>query len=273
MLEIANRCDTGFKASQNQRLFVEIALLQMSTVVSEPLIGSETPASTQGKRSEPAKRPPIQKKEVAAESSVPKQSAEIKADDSEPVPIKKPEKKVSSTDHITEGTSTKTPSGSAGKTPASSKQRMTISIKDRLSGNDPDGSEQAIDRSKLPKDGFTEKRVQELWIEYADSCKADGRHQFATTLTMNKPVVRSEFEIEFPVTNSVQQAEVQDNLEKISEYFQKKLNNFHILISCVITETPSEEAKPYTTSEKFHRMAEKNPDMNELRQQFDLDFD
>ncbi len=273
MLDIVNKCDIGFKASQNQRLFVEIALLQLSSVVSEPHNELKPLASDQGKSSEPANKTTIQKKETTSEFSIPKQTDQKKPDSSEPVPGKKPGHKASSADQKKEDTITKSTSGTERKAPTASKQRMTISIKDRLKGNDPDGSEQAVDKSKLPKDSFDETRVQELWLEYANGCKADGRHQFATTLTMNKPVLRSELEIEFPVTNSVQQAEVQDNLENISQYFQKKLNNFHILISCVVTETPAEETKPYTTSEKFHRMAEKNPDMNQLRQQFDLDFD
>jgi DNA polymerase-3 subunit gamma/tau len=267
LLDIANRCDTGFKASQNQRLFVEVALLQMSALVNQNgTSGSET---------------------LKPDNKTVVKESQKKNDEDEPASLKKP---VQSQSDAGKAGEQKEPAGrspsiqpkvtapspikvnSPEKPEPGQKKRMTISIKDRLLGNDDD-SDDSPDLSKLPKDNFTELKMQELWIEYANNCKSEGRHQFATTLTMSKPAKVSDLQIEFPVTNSVQQAEVQDNLEKMAAFLQKGLNNYHILINCVVMETPAEEAKPYTTSEKFQRMAEKNPDMNQLRQQFDLDFD
>lgn len=275
LLDIANKCDTGFKASQNQRLFVEIALLQMSSVSSAPQQATNPVVPVSDKTDTKTTPTITQKKSSPAETPVKEntsgQTDNHKSSEVQPkTVIEHAETRVEKKKFEGPPSGSKTPERTSTKGKG---QRMTISIKDRLLGNDTDGTEETADKSKLPKDDFTESRVQELWEEYAGTIREEGRHQFATTLTMNKPVKKSEVSIEFPVTNSVQQAEVQDNLDKMSAFFQQRLNNFHIIISCVVTDTPEMEAKPYTTSEKFHKMAEKNPDMNQLRQQFDLDFD
>ena len=53
---------------------------------------------------------------------------------------------------------------------------------------------------------------------------------------------------------------------------RKELNNYSVQLVTTITNNNSEK-KLYTATDKFKRMAEKNPAINKLRQQFDLDIE
>lgn len=54
---------------------------------------------------------------------------------------------------------------------------------------------------------------------------------------------------------------------------KKGLQNGQITISTRVVEETELKETAYTPAEKFNKMAEKNPDLNQLRSQFDLELD
>ena len=59
----------------------------------------------------------------------------------------------------------------------------------------------------------------------------------------------------------------------IKNFLSKKLNCDNIKIKFEVTELDEKDKKPYTNSEKFKEMGNQNPNLEELRSKFDLDYD
>jgi DNA polymerase-3 subunit gamma/tau len=71
----------------------------------------------------------------------------------------------------------------------------------------------------------------------------------------------------------VQEEDIRETRNELLSYLKDKLNNSFIDLNVVMTEKAPESERAYTTRDKFKKMAEKNPDLEKLRQQFDLDLD
>ena len=59
----------------------------------------------------------------------------------------------------------------------------------------------------------------------------------------------------------------------VKTYLSKELNNDNIQIKFEVTELDEKDKKPYTNSEKFKEMVNQNPNLEDLRSKFDLDYD
>ena len=53
----------------------------------------------------------------------------------------------------------------------------------------------------------------------------------------------------------------------------EKLSNDNIQINFEVSELDEKNKKPYTNSEKFKEMVNQNPNLEDLRSKFDLDYD
>lgn len=94
----------------------------------------------------------------------------------------------------------------------------------------------------------------------------------STTLKKHRPVLKEDFLIEFCVDNKVLAEDLNQKRNDLLKFLISKLNNPNIHLQIIIPEHPI-GIKPYTSREKFGRMAEKNPGLLDLREQLDLEID
>ena len=99
-----------------------------------------------------------------------------------------------------------------------------------------------------------------------------GKHNLYSTLCFRKPVLKENALIEFTIDNKVQEETLENEKSELLGFLRKELNNYSTALKTVIT-TVESERKPYTSGDKFKRMAEKNPALLKLKQQFDLDIE
>ncbi len=92
-------------------------------------------------------------------------------------------------------------------------------------------------------------------------------------INKHEPRLIDHFIIEFPVDNPIQSDDIQANKQEILFYLKEKLSNTGIEIRPRVIDTEEQQGTAYTPADKFKLMAEKNPDLNQLRQQFDLELD
>ncbi len=258
LLDIGNKCDTTFKSSQNQRLLVEITLLRMSRITSaifnnseQPLIKTETP-----------RKPTV---------AIPEKKAGLDNSENQKTKPVVPEKPVIISEALTQNKESK----QVEQEDVNTRQLSgTVSIKERLSKK-KQTNEVASEQNKaeLPATAFNQDLLALVWEELTNKFESEDRKQLATTLGMYAPRVISDKEVRFMVGTTVQQTEFNTNKTEIMDFIRRKLNNFVMDVSCEVSETEDRERKPYTNSEKFQKMAEKNPDLNTFKKQFDLDFD
>jgi len=265
-IELANDSDLKYKASKNQRLLVELCLMQLASLNfeaekknSKPYI---IPASYFRKRGiEPIKidsKKLIEQEETTDHIPNP--------DDS----IIGPEEELTNTEDITAKkiaekrpeiilkSQQKATSGLSLKSISKKKEHQLRQI------------EVIIDEEDLPKDDFTEEAFINAWNTYSKTLRKKGKRNLASILKIDTPKIKdTTIHLEFP--NNTNKVELERTQADLLGYIRKQLNNFDIKLSITVNEE-LEKQYVYSAKEKFEKLNKKNPALDLLRKTFDLDI-
>ncbi|HXC05005.1 MAG TPA: hypothetical protein VNZ86_09660, partial [Bacteroidia bacterium] len=124
----------------------------------------------------------------------------------------------------------------------------------------------------LPRKPYTEFQIENAWQIYAGIQKTNNKPNYAVTLSSRKPRLGENNMIEFTVDNASQAEFLQNDKQELLSFLRKELSNYDLQINILVNKIEGER-KLYTAQDKFKHMAEKNPALAKLRQQFDLDVD
>ena len=250
-IELANNCDLTYKNSKNQRLLVELCLMQLASLTadsqkkkSEPYI---IPPSNTTKVAEP--KPNTQKTEKTTASEKAPETAQQQAskpdDVSQPIPKPQPEKE-------------KTVSAFSLK----SIEKKAALKKELQAKKTP--------QEKLPTKSFTENDIHLAWKEYTKLLEKKGERILVSHLNMQLPEVKGTvLHVTFP--NDTIKVELEKAKGKLLNYIRHKVENHEVTLEISVNET-AEKRYAYTTREKFELLKEKYPIVDEMRKTFDLDI-
>lgn len=249
-LELANRCDIEFKSSQNQRLLTELSLLKMCAqndreVFSLPASG-EAPA----------------KKKVESITSAPVVPPAV----AEPMLSQSPSHSTPAQAQVTASTVAQSSSVSPKKRASSS--RFSINAPSDKVEESPASTARAIRDQP-----FDEKAVRDSLQLCAEKLMQAGRKNLAVTLNRHKALLLENNLIEIPVDNRVQADEIQLSRSEILSLLREHLQNDLVDLIQRVLEDHEVTPTAYTPAEKYNQMVKKNPELNQLRQQFDLELD
>ncbi|MCB0478444.1 MAG: hypothetical protein KDC84_09795 [Crocinitomicaceae bacterium] len=102
----------------------------------------------------------------------------------------------------------------------------------------------------------------------------DGRDSLAATLTTSEIELKTDFILEFKVSNTIQKNSLEQYRNEIVSFLRRGLQNWGTDISCEIVEKDnSDDIQLMTSIDKFKKMSEKNPDLLALQKRFKLDID
>ena len=258
-LDIIQKTDFNYKSSNNKRLHLEIALLQMAAI-TQP-----RQAKTDSQQTLLAD----EKKKTELNSGVSEKPVILPV-----VPVVRPEIKPNVPVF-------KTSSEQQDPKPASSQAKGffpgTISIKQEVKVKPVEEKEVEIDIFDTDSDEFLNAKslniedVEDAWKEFAEKF-AQGQPNLLSTLTSNKPFLGDGFEIKFEVKNSIQEKEIDLVKGEMALFLRERLNNRFIRIKIEIS-TDVATIRPYRPEEIFKHMADKNPAIIKLRQRFGLEPD
>lgn len=269
-LNIINRCDTQYKSSKNHRLQVELALMQLCSINSP-----DTEKKNDGIKINSANTP--------TQSNTPPIKTET------PIPLNDStgqtnNGKSASANAVPASTSVKaaatltatSPTVATGKKPGLKSSSPSINqfinqTKTETKKVATEANEAAPDYER-PATVFSQEILENTWNLYAKEIQQKGKINLYSTLSFRKPLLKENFTIEFTIENKVQQEVLEQERLDLLSFLRKQLNNYSINLKTMIN-TVESERKPYTTGDKFKRMAEKNPAINKLKQLFDLDID
>jgi len=127
-------------------------------------------------------------------------------------------------------------------------------------------------QNNLLKTSFTQQALETTWDKYANDLKAKGRANLASALLSKRPVLTDESIIEFSVNNKALEESINEDKLNFLGFLRKELNNFSIQLNLVMT-VAEDKTNLYTATDKYKHLAEKNPNINKLRQAFDLDIE
>jgi len=127
-----------------------------------------------------------------------------------------------------------------------------------------------LEEDDLPKDAFTEEQMQTAWISYVQKIEGEGKHNLTSILSIDTPRLKdTTIQLEFP--NSTNKIEVERQQYELLAFLRQKLNNYDISISITVNEK-MDKKYAYTDMEKFEKLNEKNPNLDLLRKTFDLNI-
>ncbi len=278
-IEIANTCDLKYKTSRNQRLLVELCLLQLASL---------TASDEKKKSSLNQKRfvlPPSHFKNVLP---VVKEQLDVSVVEKQAVAthteLVEEELEPTETQHIVQEPTAKTKTVEAEEKPNPVVNRPQILPErkaDKVSAlslksirKKKDLQKELVaklpDQKNLPTEDFTEEAMPAAWNEYNQKMSDEGNHNLHSHLSMGVPKLEGTLlHLEFP--NNTIKTEVERARHKLLGFLREKLNNYNIDLSIEVNEAEVKRYA-YTPKEKFEKLMEKNPLIDKLRQEFDLEI-
>ena len=253
-INLANDCDLKYKTSKNQRLLVELSLMQLASITfdGEKKNGNRfiIPASY-------FKKIGITPIPVNAPNKTNNEASIVQSDIKKTEPSATVTKTVEEPPKIILKQETKRSSGLSLSSIRAKKEHLIKQM------------DVVIDEEELPKKPFTENEFRTVWNTYIDTLRQDGKHNLASILSIDIPKVKGTIaHLEFP--NATNKIEVERQQYELLGYIRKALNNFDISLSITVNEV-MEKQYAYTALEKFEKLKEKNPNIDILRKTFDLD--
>ena len=129
----------------------------------------------------------------------------------------------------------------------------------------------SIDKSQLPKEAFTEEAMRAHWAEFIEIIDAKGQKILASNLHADVPKLRNETAIWIELPNGTMKKEIEREQYDLMEFLKAKLNNHFITLQITVNEATAKKFA-FTPEEKYEKLREKNPAIDLLRKEFDLDF-
>lgn len=128
-----------------------------------------------------------------------------------------------------------------------------------------------ISEEDLPKDSFSEEDMQQHWDDFVDQLEQQGRKILASNLQSDVPKLKNENTIWIELPNSTMKKEIEREQSLMLDYLKQKLNNYSITLHITVNEEVAKKFA-FTPAEKYEKLKEKNPAIDLLRKEFDLDF-
>jgi DNA polymerase-3 subunit gamma/tau len=264
-MNIANQCDISYKLSKNQRLQVELALLKMChlpsvfNLATTPL--TVTPATDGGLKKKP------DTSAVTPANGIPASPAVSMVSEAAPV-YNAPAKEAV------------TPSVPLKDAPPAEKPKITMPLRSTLTPSltgEVKTQEELLEEEDPylkgeDKEDFTMDAFLQCWSDFAAFAKKEGKKTLLTVLTTGAPRMLKPYIFEVIVGNMVQENIFRDEKPIMLNYLRSALKNFTIDVNARVDELKVVR-KPYTAPEKFQHMAARNPELLELKNRFNLDFD
>ena len=241
-LEICNQADIQFRASRNQRLTIELALVKLSTLLE------------------------VQKKKSVTEEEPPRAEVSPKASPStSDVPPSEPVKDKAGQPDPQPASAELTENGASRTV-----RKPSISIRDSLKGTaetensepepagTPGGESGPVKQHETP---FDPDRILKAWDEYAGSIEKT-HPRVSSTLRTGKPVVKEDGTIFLLLNSEAQRDNFMKNIRPdLIKHLREATGTGSIEIRAGITEPESNGKKIYTDQDKLDYLIRKNPDL------------
>lgn len=271
LLEICAQADVSYKSARNQRLHVELMLIKMCSPQNAALNVAAPTITSAPKPAAPA-TPVAEKKNPEDVPAAIEKSPEV-TQVKEPAPViaaTKPAPISQVSDPVTVPVPAPVPQSTSAKGYTSAFKKVSLS--QAAQQKEEAVIQSAVDPANLPADMVTQENLMEAWLEFAHKEKAAGKPQLYITLTHRKPSLLPDNIIELEIVNLSQENLINEEKQLMMDYLRSKLNNYQLQLKTKLVEAPVEETV-YTSKEKYQKMVEKNPSLEEMRKQLGLELD
>lgn len=274
-IDMANDCDLQYKSSKNQRLLVELTLMKLASITFD---GEKKNSNFIIPASFFAKREPVTNgaKTVQTNGSTQKESPKPTQNQSnvevlEEELVSEPVETVSEPEAVINEPKEEyqPPKIQIGNLEKRVSGLSLSSIKIKKEHENTKSPE--IAHEDLPKDSFSEEDMQKHWDDFVHQLESQGRKILASNLQTDVPKLKSDDTIWIELPNGTMKKEIEREQNLMLDYLKQKLNNYSITLQITVNEEVAKKFA-FTPAEKYEKLKEKNPAIDLLRKEFDLDF-
>ncbi|CAK7015473.1 MAG: Holliday junction ATP-dependent DNA helicase RuvB [Petrimonas sp.] len=240
-IEMANDCDLNYRMSKNKRLLLELTLIKLCQLSEN----SEDPKNLNPVTPSEKVHPKTKTQPVQISGTVSEPKPEIK-----PLPVIPGEKK------------------SAVTTIAG----LGVSLSSLTEENPEKPVEKSISLQAEPGQNnrlFTEEELQKAWQEFAENLVEE--KLLRNTMMLYKPKMLGNTVFEVEVNTEINKNYLDDYGNVILAYLRESLQNDDITMTIKISEATVVK-KPLTSREIFDELVQKNPSLQKLSDEFDLEL-
>lgn len=278
-IAITNQCDLQYKTAKNQRLHVELCLMQIASLDSEK------------KKDNPYIKPP--ESIATPTTSTPKTTAQTHDSQTEnPVAetthvVKDPPQK----DYKQPETETKSVVEEPSPTPKA-EQPESLKVEEKKNAVDLNIKAEGVSGLSLSSISFQKKHkaknssdepttnrnssvsqdeLEKAWTLFVEKMEARGEYNLAALLNLDTPRLKSKTEIHLTFPNKTNKLELESSKTKVLTFLFDKLENDFLTFN-IIVDTEEEQKYVYTPKDKYEELVKANPLVDAMRKDFDLDL-
>jgi DNA polymerase-3 subunit gamma/tau len=256
-IEIANDCDLKYKVSQNQRLLVELCLMQLASISFDG----------EKKKVDQFIIPPTYFRKNDYSITVQTKAVESinDAQPTETVKEKEPENIVVPQTIAPQAIKIDIPLSNEPKVSALS--LSSIRAKKALEENNKSFVKEVV---HLPTESFTETEMLLQWNKYAQRLGDKGYRIMESLLLINDPVLNgTAISIELP--NEGSKLDFEKEINGLLGHLKGHLHNHDITIEVIVNES-FESKRTFNDQDRYNRLHQINPNIELLRTTFGLDL-
>ena len=124
-----------------------------------------------------------------------------------------------------------------------------------------------------PEETYSNEHLKMYWQQFAYIMKEKGMETFYQALVKREALFISEDKYSLELDNNVQLDYIQPLLAEFTDFLRSNLKNHNLSIELILTDNPLKDIKYVTGKDKFAAMASKNPNLNTLKNIFNLDIE
>ena len=254
MLTLLSETEVNYKSSQNQRLLIEVVLMQLCSIKDLKKKANSIAILPPNFIDLEHSSPVAQKVEVSSVKEHPK--------------IEKQNSQETKEENLTKIITPR-------KSSTIKKRSLTSSISGLRKQFNEIEEKVHKDEQELIKSNskFSSRLLEEKWMNFAETRKKEGKMGLYTTLSKTSPVLSNDFLVEFHLDSEVQKMELQNETQSLLDFLRKELNNGSIQLKLHVSALENQKISQLTSRERFFQMAEKNPDLHLFKEEFDLDIE
>jgi DNA polymerase-3 subunit gamma/tau len=271
-IERANQCDLNYRNSQNKRLLLELTLIQLCQLITSPAEEEDKKKTLIGPIADPQPATTDRDRSSTDAPLTTRPADSVSQGENETSSYHHPPATVNAAAAVT--TSHLSPAYSVSAIQPKETDTAKLSTIRRTSlkvlSKEEEKTPQATDVSLMPeeKNDFSQEELLKYWIEYAECLTVEKIH-LKNTLLSCKPLLKENYRMEVSVYNPSQKDEIFGNNTEILGYLCSRLHNSQLKMDVRIVEKEEKEMI-YTAVEKYNYLIKKNPNLERLKDLFQL---
>ena len=265
-LEINNQCDIDYRAANNKRLHLEIALLKMCALCSNALA-----APTQ--QTQPVQMPqnrPAQAQQTPSRPVTTPQPTTATQPVTAPQPVTTPQPKTTPAAQPTAQAPAQTTAQTTAPQPTPTVRPRGTTSSISINKAMQQAEQKAEEKEETWDSTFTQQQLETVWADFVNRYKLISP-TFAAALGKYTPKLIGSSEIHFNVDNKLFEHDT-DGMSALRNHLKNNLHNNQFTLVSELMERPA-EIEAYTDKDKFEKMVEERPFLRTLQTELKLEGD